>query len=659
MGFFEKIRGSRVLRGTASQRAPESQKAPVSKKSKQSLVSRTLRLAIIRIGLVSICAGVISYFINRYSIEEAVRTQLLLSAEQTLQREALPFREIRELEQNFLAEFMAIDSDPVRRQELARDFDKVFYRHPDGSYTQRPGLFEGNPLPDGRRFPNMSATYAPDIPPNDDVKARFMLSYLLSHKYGSATLGRLFNFYGVVPEKGFPIYQSSDIAKVFTYSGQDALKLETYEFYARGFSASAHETFVTKMYFDYSNNAWMTTVATPDVPDANGRHRILACVDVLLDELMRRLAHPAIQGAYSMLFMADEDGTLMFHPKYTDEIKKSEGAASIRSLGMADALPLLEASRSLMQGKVVLVDTVDEIVAVGRLPETPGVLAIHYPRELIRPAILQNLAIVVALGLLTLVVEVFIIRSILQEHVAQPLERLIRAMRMLGSLTDRKAADDLTDQYQDEIGELAYDFVRMAERVQDVQAQLESEVQERTAALEVANRKLVALSVTDDLTGVANRRCFDEMLDDEWRRAKRAGSYLVLAMIDVDWFKNYNDHYGHQAGDQCLRNVASIVDTLAQRSGDCFARYGGEEFGLIVTSTAPDKVQQFAEAICRAVATAEMPHEMSPLGVVTISIGLAGVVPAGEAGPESLLKQADSALYQAKAQGRNRAVVAG
>ncbi len=626
--------------------------------SKHSLTARTLRLAILRIGLVSICAGAISYFVNQSTIEDAVRKQLQLSTEQTIQRESLPFGEIKELEKNFLEEFRALDTDPRIRPSLIRDFDRIFYRHADGSYTQRPGLFEGKPLADGRRFANMSATYAPDISPSDDVKARFTLSYILSHKYGSTAKGRLFNFYGVVPEKGFPIYQAADIAKAFTYSGPEALKLETYEFYSRGFGSPVHDTFFTRMYWDYSNNAWMTTVTTPDVADASGKHRILACVDVLLDELMRRLTHPAIQGAHSTVFLADGEGTLIYHPDFMDAVKKSEGHASIKSLRIENDYPLLAASINLPLGKVALVDTADDIIAVGRIPETPAVLTIHYPKALMQPAILQNLAIVIALGILTLLVEIFIIRSILQNQVAIPLERLIRATRLLGTSKDRLDSAELPTQAQDEIGDLARDFSRMAERVQDAHAQLESKVQERTAELEEANQKLKALSVTDELTGIANRRRFDEILEEEWRRAQRAGSYLMLAMIDVDWFKKYNDHYGHQAGDDCLRNVARIITAHTQRAGDIVARYGGEEFALIITTTHTEHALPFAQSICDALENAALPHEASPFGHITVSIGIAGTTPGETETAEDLLKKADEALYSAKAQGRNQAVLA-
>lgn len=624
---------------------------------RHSLAGRTLRLAVLRISMVVVCASVISYVLNRSLIEDAVRAQLLLSTEKTIQRESLPFREIRELQQNFLAEFQAIDRDPLQRLALVRSFGDIFYRHDDGSYTQRPGLFEGEPLGDGRRFAHMSATYAPDIPPPDDVKARFVLSYLLSHKYGSATQGRLFNFYGVLPEKGFPIYQAADIAKVFSYSGPQALQLETYEFYTRGFTSSKSDTFLTRMYFDSSNNAWMTTMATPDVVEANGQHRILACVDILLDDLMERLARPSIEGAYSTLFLADAEGTLMFHPQQMEAIKQTEGKASIQSLHLAAHHPLLHTGGQLEPGKVVLVDTPDDIVAVGRIPETPTILTIHYPRALMQPAILQNLAVVAALGLVTLLVEVFLLRSILQNQVTRPLQRLMRATRAVGATAELEKYD-LPVQSEDEIGELARDFTRMSERIYEAHERLESMVQQRTLALEEANQKLAALSITDSLTGLANRRHFDKVLGEEWGRAMRSGSYIMLAMLDVDWFKKYNDHYGHQAGDECLRCVAHSIQAHASRVGDLVARYGGEEFVLIVTSTNPDGAQALVQSICQAVQALQLPHLLSPFGVVTVTIGMAATVPLPSDQPTDLLQQADAALYRAKEAGRNQVVQA-
>lgn len=644
-------RAPRVVSNGLQRKTPENPKA-----GRHSLASRALRVAGIRIALVCICAGAVSYFVNHRALANAVRTQLALSTEQALQRDALPFREVKELEENFLDEFALMDASLKARRSLAHHFDAIYYRHPDGSYTQRRGIFEGEPLPDGRRYPSMSATYSPDIPPGDDVKARMTLSFLLSYKYGSAMKGRLFNFYGVVPEKGFPIYQSADIAKVFKYEGPDALRLETYEFYSQGFRQTTRKTLFTRVYWDPSNAAWMTTIATPDGVDASGRHRIMACVDVLLDDLMRRAAKPNLPGSRSTIFADDPEGTLIFDGTYADQITHT-GHASIASLNLADYRPLLGAVRHLPDGVVTIVDGDSEIVAVGRIPETPWVLAIHYPKSLMRTAILTNLAIVIALGLLTLCVEIFILRSILRKQVADPLMRLIHATQTIGRSDMPLPAAALPTQSNDEIGQLARDFSSMAERVRSAHDALEQKVQERTLELEQVNRTLLTISMTDEMTGVANRRRFDEVLASDLAFTERTGGTLMLAMIDVDWFKRYNDRYGHPAGDACLRSIARILATNVRGEHDLVARYGGEEFAIVARLSDSRDPRVIGRALHGAIASAEIEHEGSPFARVTLSIGVALSTPADRMTPEGLLLNADRALYRAKLDGRNQTVV--
>jgi diguanylate cyclase (GGDEF)-like protein len=176
--------------------------------------------------------------------------------------------------------------------------------------------------------------------------------------------------------------------------------------------------------------------------------------------------------------------------------------------------------------------------------------------------------------------------------------------------------------------------------------------------LKESNRKLAELSTTDGLTGIANRRRFDQVLTDEWRRAARNGQPLAVAMIDVDLFKSYNDHYGHQQGDSCLRNVARIFAQRICRAGDLIARYGGEEFAFIGPAADAVSAQHFVETIRLALEKLALPHAMSPMACVTVSVGLAVMAPVEGQDPAILIKKADEALYQAKAQGRNRVVVA-
>lgn len=186
------------------------------------------------------------------------------------------------------------------------------------------------------------------------------------------------------------------------------------------------------------------------------------------------------------------------------------------------------------------------------------------------------------------------------------------------------------------------------------ESELEAKVLERTQALENSNRQLAVLSATDGLTGVANRRYFDEAFAREWGRTARTGETLALVMLDVDYFKSYNDHYGHLSGDDCLRDIANLLTTHYRRTGDVVARYGGEEFVLLTQVT--DAVAAFgaADALREALHNLALPHAASPLGVVTVSIGLAVCVPSAHDSADSLLQHADQMLYQAKAAGRNR-----
>ena len=166
---------------------------------------------------------------------------------------------------------------------------------------------------------------------------------------------------------------------------------------------------------------------------------------------------------------------------------------------------------------------------------------------------------------------------------------------------------------------------------------------------------LRALSFIDGLTGIANRRRFDEALLREWRRCARSHLPLSLVMLDVDHFKAYNDHYGHQAGDECLRAVAALLDEQMKRPGDLAARYGGEEFICLLPETDVDGATRVAERLRQAVAGHRLPHALSPVGGhVTISLGVSSAMPLGEAPPDGLTQLADRLLYEAKRSGRNR-----
>jgi len=181
-------------------------------------------------------------------------------------------------------------------------------------------------------------------------------------------------------------------------------------------------------------------------------------------------------------------------------------------------------------------------------------------------------------------------------------------------------------------------------------------LKESERKLAEANKILQKLSSLDGLTGIPNRRSFDEVLLKEWNRSKRHSNAISLIMLDIDFFKLYNDHYGHQGGDDCLKRVATALKNSLHRETDMLARYGGEEFSAILPDTNIEGALKLAENMRSNVQSNQIPHEKSKVSdYVSISIGVASTVPSQDSTPpDILIAAADQALYKAKEEGRNR-----
>lgn len=188
-----------------------------------------------------------------------------------------------------------------------------------------------------------------------------------------------------------------------------------------------------------------------------------------------------------------------------------------------------------------------------------------------------------------------------------------------------------------------------------IRQEIERELRKSQDALKQANLRLENLATTDSLTQIANRRQFDLCLEKEWFRLKREKLPLSLVFCDVDYFKQYNDTYGHLAGDRCLKVIARTIDFQVRRQGDLLARYGGEEFAVILPNTDCLGAIQVAESMRAIVQQMQISHARSRVSnFVTISLGISTIVPNEELSPQHLISTADTALYQAKEKGRNR-----
>jgi len=251
---------------------------------------------------------------------------------------------------------------------------------------------------------------------------------------------------------------------------------------------------------------------------------------------------------------------------------------------------------------------------------------------------------------------------VMARYIARPLHRLeVAAQAVAGGDFDMRLPrtgyrefNRLSHAFDDMTGRLRAAF----REVEAAHGELEQKVALRTEELREANNELERLSRQDSLTGLANRRRFDPELREEWLRARRSGEPLTLAMCDLDYFKAYNDRYGHARGDEVLVKVARVLQSELRRSTDLAARYGGEEYALILPNTAAADAQAVLTQVRAGLAALGMVHEASPFGRVTMSFGIACHRPGDEfASPEDLLVAADKALYRAKAAGRDRVAV--
>ena len=221
-------------------------------------------------------------------------------------------------------------------------------------------------------------------------------------------------------------------------------------------------------------------------------------------------------------------------------------------------------------------------------------------------------------------------------------------MAMMKTISNRSRQD---------LENLDSDYQRLKGYADEVE-RANRELNEIRQQLTLTNTQLERLSTLDTLTGLANRRRFDEILGQEWRRSARDGTPLSLVFCDIDFFKSFNDGYGHLAGDECLVKVAQAVSTASNRPGDLAARYGGEEFVLVLSGTGEEGARNLAEKLRARIEELRIPHADSRVAShLTISLGVATTVPRPGSAPEELLNLADRALYAAKAEGRNRVKV--
>jgi diguanylate cyclase (GGDEF)-like protein len=293
-------------------------------------------------------------------------------------------------------------------------------------------------------------------------------------------------------------------------------------------------------------------------------------------------------------------------------------------------------------------------------------IAATSPKDITRnglKSIIYALSALFIIGLLS----ILSVWALLKFSILRPVASLTKEIVNISTHTDYSLRSKINK--KDEIGILAKEFNCMLTILDANHLELKKtylqikadnkKIRRTESALKEANSKLEKLTVTDPLTGIANRLCIQQKLEGEWSALRRSKQSLSILMIDIDFFKLFNDHYGHQAGDKCLIQVASSLKRCMRRPNDLAARYGGEEFILIIPRSDINAAKQLAQNVRDALALEKIEHLHSEVdNIITVSIGIASIIPSQDSTIESLIHQADSALYEAKKNGRNRIDVA-
>lgn len=440
------------------------------------------------------------------------------------------------------------------------------------------------------------------------------------------------------------------------------------------------QTVWTSAYQDPASPDWVVSVVTP-IDDAAGQHIASVGNDIILNSLIDRTSADRLAETYNLILQPD--GSLIAHPDFTSQIAAKHGTLKIQELGDAHlsrifALLSSPAKAStaaspnqaspnqvspnqvspvnfFAQGARVIHNVRDrEYLAVTQLAGPGWYFVTVYPEFQMQDAARSAVQFVLLSGGVALLVEIAFVYRALQQQVTQPLTQLLQATQQL-AIGD--FAVSIPSARPDEIGQLSNAFNQMSDQLKDLFTTLEERVQQRTIELQAANQELNRLVRVDGLTQVANRRYFDEYLAQEWQRLQRVQQPLGLIFCDVDYFKQYNDRYGHSQGDSCLQQVAQQIQCAVARPADLVARYGGEEFVVILPNTPLSGTIAVAQRIQARIQQSQILHSgatVKPL--ITMSLGASSVIPQASIRPESFVAFADAALYQAKQEGRDRIV---
>lgn len=546
-----------------------------------------------------------------------------------------------------------------QRNSAAGDlqFEALFFRDDQGAMRLKREYFDGVSAPGGLLRSGMSGFVGNNVKRvDDDLKRRLVIGYQLTAEMAPRCATRFAKFYlhATFPENAIVVYWPEEPwglqAKADLIMTDFAVVKSSLQQYN-----PQRQAVWSDLYYDLTANQWSLTYQMP--VDYQGRHLVTPSIDIKMNELVERMVAQHLDGAYNVVISAS--GKLIAHPDKLEELKRPQGELPLDQLKdptLSNIYRQIRERGEVTSAVQVIDDENGNDLAVAKLNGPDWWFITVYPKTLIRAEAHQAAQIILVLGASFLLLTMLLVRYVLQRNVAAPMKLLETAATTIAGGRYDEVIDGGWKERAANVREtklLVDAFCRMAERIRDSNKILEDTIEERTKELAAANAQLTEWSFRDGLTGVKNRRAFDQDLQLRFTEARESGVSFALLVCDIDFFKRYNDQYGHEYGDRALRIVAdAIVGCVGERAE--VYRYGGEEFTVILTG-APQEWQSIAERMLDGVRSRRLEHGGSPQGIVTLSAGLAAYRDAMKDGGE-LFAAADKNLYQAKEAGRDRVV---
>ena len=554
----------------------------------------------------------------------------------------------------FAKEFMKLYHSDVKVSE--EEFWSYYFVDDQGAVRMKRKYFDGLYTEHGDYIYGMSSFIGNNQEVNDpDFQRRLVLASKVLAKLGPAWVNRFANVHVAYPENAITLFYPEEPWGLNARADLPMNELGVIRAVNKKENPERKPIW-SGLYYDETAQKWMLTYMDP--LDEGDRHLITPAHDIYLSDLVDRLIEKDEEGTYN--FIIRKDGYLVAHPSDPTDEQKWVGQLSLDKINIPsvkEAYKLIqsEAGGDFSTVRIIKNEAYDSYLAVGQFKGPEWLLVRVLPMNNIREAAHAAARKIFIEGVIILLIILFVVYNVMRYQVDHPLRQLTDAAEAIGRGEYKKVAQQaikLPIHLKNEIGLLSIRFVEMATNIKDSQENLERIVEERTKALEDANVELMKMNLRDGLTEIHNRRSFDRSIGKMFSDAKEDQGTFSIMMLDIDFFKKYNDTYGHAEGDKVLKSIAQIFKKNI-RGEDRVFRYGGEGFVAIFNHADIKAAKEVAQRVMKAVQELQIVHQQSPFGIVTISGGIEEFKKE-YASPEEMIKAADEKLYRAKRDGRNQ-----